>query len=82
MPKITWLKQPKPKINYLAALFHAYRIATGMTSAEIGKEVGCSASNARAQMAKAGTEWNIGRLLKYCDALGIPYEDAFKAAIE
>ena len=82
MPKVTWISQPKPKVNYLAALFHAYRLATKMTSADIGKAVGCSPQNARVQMNKPGPEWNIGQLMKYCDVLGIPYEEAFKAAIQ
>ncbi len=82
MPKVKWISQPKPKVNYLAALFHAYRKARNMTSVEIAEIVGCSPGNARYQMNKPGTEWNIGQLMKYCDALGIPYEEAFKAAIQ
>jgi hypothetical protein len=31
-------------------------------------------------MNKPGREWQIGMLLKYCDVLGIPYEEALKAA--
>ncbi|MBQ9662089.1 MAG: helix-turn-helix domain-containing protein [Oscillospiraceae bacterium] len=82
MPKVTWISQPKPKVNELAALFRAYRKARNMTSDDIGKAVGCTPQNARYQMNKPGTDWNIGQLLKYCDVLGIPYEDAFKAAIQ
>lgn len=80
VPKVKWI-QPV-KVNELAALFSAYRKARKMTSADIAQEIGCSDSNARCQMNKPGKEWNIGMLLRYCDALGIPYEEAFKAAIK
>lgn len=80
MPKVKWISQPKPKANELAALFHAYRVARRMTSAQIGEAVGTSAAYARYQMNKPGKEWNIGQLLLYCDVLGIPYDDALEAA--
>ena len=82
MPKVTWLKSAKPKVNHLSGLFYAYRQSTGLSSAEIGKRVGCSASNARGQMIKPAESWNVGQLLRYCDALGIPYEDAIRAAAQ
>ncbi len=80
MPKVKWISPPK--VNALAALFRAYRKATGLTSAEIGAAVGCSPENARYQMNKPGKEWNIGMLLRYCDVLGIPYQEALDAAAE
>lgn len=79
MPKVTWFKAPV-QVNHLAAVFRAYRKATGKTSAQIGKELGCTAENARLQMNKPGKDWNIGMLMKYCDVLGIPYEEALQAA--
>ena len=79
MPKVTWLK-PKPKVNELSVLFAAYRKARNMTSAQIAEEIGCTAQNARVQMNKPGREWNIGQLLRYCDVLGIPYDEALAAA--
>ena len=80
MPKVKWIRPVK--VNELAALFSAYRKARGMTSADIAAEIGCTAQNARVQMNKPGKEWNIGMLIRYCDALGIPYEEAFEAAIK
>ncbi len=77
MPKVTWIK---PKVNELAALFSTYRKARGMTSAQIAEEIGCTAQNARVQMNKPGSDWNIGQLLRYCDVLGIPYDEALAAA--
>ena len=77
MPKVTWRK---PKVNELAALFKAYRDARHMTSAQIAEKIGCTAQNARVQMNKPGKDWNIGQLLRYCDVLGIPYEEALAAA--
>ena len=79
MPKVKWIR---PKVNELAALFRAYKKARKISSAEIAYEIGCSPSNVRCQMNKPGTEWNIGQLVKYCDVLGIPYADAFEAAIK
>ena len=49
MPKVKWISQPKPKVNELAALFHAYRVARRMTSEQIGEAVGTSAAYARYQ---------------------------------
>ena len=80
MPRISYLTAALPKVNYLAALFRAYRKQTGLTSAQIGEAVGCSPENARFQMNKPGREWNVGQLCKYCDVLGIPYQAAFEAA--
>lgn len=81
MPKITWLtKRGPPEVNELAAVFRAYRRASGMTSAEIGEALGVTAENARYQMNKPGKLWNVGKLCRYCDVLGIPYDIAFAAA--
>lgn len=80
MPKVTWIKPTPVKVNELAALFTAYRRARNMSSAAIAAEIGCSPSNARCQMNKPGKEWNIGQLLRYCDVLGIPYDEALTAA--
>lgn len=79
MPKVKWIGKPA-KVNYLAALFTAYRRARKMSSAQVAEIVGCSPSNARSQMCKPGKDWNVGQLIQYCDALGIPYEEAFAAA--
>ena len=85
MPRVTWLnvkakEAPKVKVNYLAALFTAYRKERKITSVDMAEKLGCTAQNVRVQMSKPGTEWNIGKLLAYCDVLGIPYCDALEAA--
>ena len=77
MPKVGW---NKPKPNYLAALFRAYRKERNMTSKDIADALGCTAENVRTQQNKSGREWNVGKLMQYCDVLGIPYADAFEAA--
>lgn len=82
MPALTWIQKTEPKINYLAGLFRDYRKAAGMTSAMIAGEVDCSAENARCQMNKPAEQWNVGQLMRYCDVLGIPYEEAFEAVIK
>lgn len=83
MPRLTWInKKSPPKVNYLAALFREYRRATGITSADMAEKLGCTPENARCQMNKAPAAWNIGQLIRYCDILGIPYTDAFEAAVK
>ncbi len=77
MRKAVW---KKPKVNHLAALFRTYRQARHMTSTQIAEAIGCTPQNARVQMNKPGKDWNVGMLLRYCDVLGIPYEEALAAA--
>ena len=77
MPKVKWIK---PKVNELAALFRTYRTARHMTSTQTAEKIGCTPQNARVQMNKPGRDWNVGMLLRYCDVLGIPYDEALQAA--
>ena len=79
MPKITWCK---PKVNYLAALLNTYRKERRISADELGKMIGCTGSNVRDQIRKPADMWRIRDLKLYCDALGIPYEDALMAAIQ
>ena len=74
------MSKNQPKVNYLAALFRAYRKTTGLNSTMIGAKVGCTADNARRNMNKPGENWTIGSLLCYCDVLGIPRTEAFDMA--
>lgn len=78
MPKVTW--RSPPKINYLAALFSAYRKERNMTSEDIAKKIGCTAQNVRVQLNKPAEDWNIKRLKQYCAVLNIPLEEALMAA--
>ena len=83
MPKVKWIK---PKVNELAALFRTYRTArhmkdyTGGQNRYVAEKIGCTPQNARVQMNKPGRDWNVGMLLRYCDVLGIPYDEALQAA--
>ncbi len=83
MPKVTWLgtgkKKPKP-YNALAATLRGYKLASGLTSEQIGKKLGVTAENVRHQIGKPANQWNIGALKKYCDVIGCPYEEALAAA--
>ena len=82
MPKLTWMNRKPVKVNYLAALFREYRLLRGMPAAKVAEAVGCSEDNARCQMNKRPGAWNIEQLMRYCDALEIPYEDAFDMAVK
>lgn len=79
MPKISWVK---PRVNYLVVLLSAYRQQRKMTFDQLGKKLGCSAQNVKQQMGRPAGKWKIEQILEYCDALGIPYEEALKAAIQ
>lgn len=83
MPRVTWLKaavKPKRGVNHLAMVLRGYKLASGLTSEDLGKRLGCTADNVRRQIGKPADQWNIGALLRYCDELSIPYEEALSAA--
>ena len=77
MPKLTWMNKP-PKVNRLEACLKMYKRAAGMTSDGLGAKLGCTGNAVRQQLRKRPEEWNIGALLRYCEALGCPPEEAFK----
>lgn len=79
MPKVTWMNKPPP-VNYLAALLRAYKQANRLTSAQLAERLGCRPENVRYQISKPAKAWNVGMLMDYCDALGVPYEEAFREA--
>ena len=79
MPRLSWTPPRKP-VNHLAAVLREYKRASGLTSDEIGAKLGCSGENVRCQIGKPAAAWNIGKLLQYCDVLGIPYDVALQAA--
>ena len=84
MPKLKWCyrnePEPKAEINYLAALLRQRRIETGKSAAKVAEVIGCTEENVRCQMNKPGKQWQVGKLMEYCDVLGIPYAAAFEAA--
>ena len=84
MPKISYLPsaRPKPEVNYLRALFGAYRKANGLTSEDVAAKLGVSPQTVRWQWAKPPKTWRIDQLMKYCDAMGIPIMEALEAAIK
>lgn len=82
MPRLTWMNKSPPKVNYLAALLREYKRAVGKTSEELGKELGCTPENIRAQIRKPAELWTVGQLMTYCDLLQVPYEEAFDAAMK
>ena len=79
MPRLTWMKKT-PAVNYLAALLREYKRISGLTSEDIAKEMNCTAENVRAQIGKPAEMWSVGHLMRYCDIIGIPYQEAFEAA--
>ncbi|MBR1565875.1 MAG: hypothetical protein IJ649_03835, partial [Oscillospiraceae bacterium] len=62
MPRVTWLRAAKPKreVNRLAAVLRGYKLASGLTSEELGKRLNCTADNVRRQIGKPADQWNIG----------------------
>lgn len=79
MPKISWTR---PKVNCLSALLKTYKKERRMTSEQLGKLLGVTGAQVRAQINKPADKWQIGRLKLYCDALDIPYDEAVMAAIQ
>lgn len=83
MPKVTWIgtkrRQPKP-YNALAAVLRGYKLASGLTSAEIGDKLGITPEHARRLIGRPADQWNIGALKRFCDVIGCPYEEALSAA--
>ena len=80
MPKLTWMNKSPPKVNYLEAVMKGYKRARGMTSEDIAKKLGCSPENVRTQLRKPAGDWKVGTVMRYCDILQIPYEEAFREA--
>ena len=78
MPKVSWAK---PKPNYLRCLLTEYRKAKHMTYSDLAKLLGCSAQNCVQQICKKPEMWRIGDLKLYCEALGVPIEEAVLAAV-
>lgn len=80
MPKVTWMNKAPPAVNYLQATLDAYKRARKMTSEDVAKKLGVSSGTVRTQMRKEARLWTVGQLMKYCDVLEVPYEEAFRAA--
>ena len=79
MPKVKWCKVP-PKVNYLAALFKAYKKANKISTAAMAEKLGCSQQNVAQQISRDTDLWTIGQLKKYSAAAGVPLEEAVRAA--
>jgi len=81
MPKVKWIggKKAKP-FNALAAVLRGYKLASGLTSAEIGEKLGVTPEHARRLIGRTADQWNIGALKRYCDVIGCPYQEALEAA--
>ena len=76
MPKVKWIREPEQPVNRLAALFRAYRRSRGMSAAELAEAMGCSEQAVRQLMSRPPAEWRIGQIQRFCEALGVPIEEA------
>nr|MBQ4457654.1 helix-turn-helix domain-containing protein [Clostridia bacterium] len=74
------VKKDPGEVNYLRSLFRGYMRARGITSKELAGLLNCSPGNVRVWLNKPAKEWKIGAIIEYCDALSIPYTEAFTAA--
>ncbi len=79
MPKVTWCKV-KPKVNYLAAAFSAYKKANKLTDEQIAEKLGCTRQSVNARLKTDAGSWTLNSLKKYSAAFGIPFEEAMSAA--
>lgn len=80
MPKIKWIGAPKKPYNALAATLRGYKLAAGLTSADIGKTLGITPEQVRAQIGRPADSWTVGTIKRYCAAIGCPVEEAMQAA--
>lgn len=80
MPKLTWMKQSPPKnVNHLAALLREYKRAQGITSAQMGAALGYVPETVRQQLRKPPESWKVMDLIRYCDLLQVPLDEAIEA---
>ena len=82
MPKVNYLTpaaKPKP-YNALAATLRGYKLAAGLTSEQIGRQLGVTPEYVRRQLGKPADAWNIGQLKEYCAVIGCPVQAALEAA--
>lgn len=85
MPRIKWIGTAKPEkkvkeYNALAATLRGYKLASGLTSREIGEKLGLTEAHVRHMIGRAPDEWNIGKLKELCAVIGCPAEEALRAA--
>lgn len=74
------VKSSPNEVNYLHALFRAYMKTRKIDSRMLASLLNCSPGNVRVWLNKPAKEWKVGAIIEYCDALGIPYAEAFAAA--
>lgn len=79
MPKITWCR---PKVNHLSVLLKTAKREKHMTDEQIGKLVGSASATVNGHLNKPADKWTIGQIKLYCNALGIPYDEAVLAAVQ
>ena len=49
-------------------------------SDDVGKAFGCTGANVRTMLRRPAKKWKVGDIMTFCDAVGVPYEEAFDAA--
>lgn len=81
MPPIKWIKPPKnvPPPNMVRDLFNRYQKAQGMTSADLGRQLGMSPEAVRSKKSR-GT-WTTDDVRDWCHALGITSAEEVGKAI-
>ena len=75
-------KKRKIYVNYLHELFRAYMKHNGETSTTLSKKLFVAPESVRRRINLPAEKWTIGELKKYCDVMGIPYTEAFNAAMK
>lgn len=78
MPRVTFLDKKK-KLNYLSGLLRMYKDAAGLTSAQIANEIGYQPDSVRRKFNGPVEGWRVVDLIRVCDLLGVPVEEAIEA---
>ena len=74
------LKRPEiPAPMYLKELFLRYAKAYGMSCAEIGAALGCSAANVSQLLNRPTARWTVSQIGAFCDVLHVPISEAVAA---
>ena len=88
MPKIKWIGQHNEPIHtakppdYTLELIRRYQKANKLSNECLAPLVGCKNAQAVADKKAGGTgKWSKDALLRWCSALGIPYDELTEAML-
>ena len=76
--KFRTLNVPPP--NYLSEMLKRYKKAQKLSDDEIAERTGACRKTVNTRLNQKPEAWNIGELMRYCDILGAPIDEALAMA--